>query len=92
MQIFFIETDEITPAEGEIVPSVALLKEEPTKEPPAAVSIHSILGNVTGGTGTMRLQGSVKGRMLHILLDTGCSHNFLNERFSKVTQAGVRNI
>lgn len=32
----------------------------------------------------MRIKGTMGNRSLHILLDTGSSHNFFSDRFSKV--------
>lgn len=43
-----------------------------------------MLGNVENNSGTMRARGAMRKRILHILLDTGSSHNFLSDKLSKL--------
>lgn len=83
-QIFFMETEEAMPEDGGVAPGAGPSEEVGEIEQHATVSIHSVLGNLHGGTGTMRVKGSIGNRIIHILLDTGSSHNFHNNLFSPV--------
>lgn len=54
------------------------------EEQPATITINLMLGNVENSTGTMRVRGAMGKKMLHILLDTRSSHNFLSEKLGKL--------
>lgn len=57
-------------------------KTEPEeKKEPVTVTLHSIFGNTHNPSSTMRIKGSYGSRVLHILIDTGSSHNFLSNTF-----------
>lgn len=62
-----------------------MVEEKQTKEDEhgASTSLNSLLGNVKNGIGTIEVKGTVGQRTLHILIDTGSSHNFLIEKFNK---------
>ena len=45
------------------------------------ISIQGIHGSV--GFQTMRVMGHVGKKQIHILIDSGCTHNFLDENFAK---------
>ncbi len=46
---------------------------------PLEISLHALSGVSTPQT--MRVVGSIDGRKLHILIDSGSTHNFVNARF-----------
>ena len=62
--------------------------EEPSDEPeflldevPPHISMNAICGNT--GSQTMRVNGHVGKKTLHILIDSGSTHNFLDETYAK---------
>ncbi|PKI53799.1 hypothetical protein CRG98_025805 [Punica granatum] len=52
-------------------------EEELEEIPPPQISLNALLG--TQSFQTMRVVGTVGRRLLHILVDSGSTHNFLNE-------------
>ena len=57
---------------------------DPESEPPHAVpeiSLHALSGVSTPRT--MLVTGLVRGRQLHILIDSGSTHNFVSLKFAK---------
>lgn len=56
------------------------------------VSLNSLLGNILGGSSTMRIKGTIGNQTLHILLDTGSSHNFLSDKLSKLQPSKIKDI
>ncbi|PKI74171.1 hypothetical protein CRG98_005409 [Punica granatum] len=52
-------------------------EEELDEIPPPQISLNALLG--TRSFQTMRVVGTVGRRLLHILVDSGSTHNFLNE-------------
>lgn len=81
MQVFFMEMKDLILAQGGDTETV---EEKPTKkeENEASTSLNSLLGNVENGTGTMRVKDTTGQKTLHILIDMGSSHSFLNDKFS----------
>ena len=53
------------------------------EEEPATteISLHALFGIATPQT--MRVTGLIKGRRLHILIDSGSTHNFVGRKFAK---------
>lgn len=56
----------------------------------ATVSLNSLLGNVYNVGNTIRLKGMTGQKTLHILIDTGSSHNFLSNEFYKLSSNLVK--
>ena len=54
------------------------------------ISIHALTG--LPSYSTMRVQGSMGNRQLHILIDSGSTHNFLDCRLAKKLQCEVQDI
>ena len=52
--------------------------DEPTR---LEISLHALSGIATPYT--MRVTGLIDGRQLHILIDNGSTHNFVNSRVAK---------
>ncbi|PKI36768.1 hypothetical protein CRG98_042845, partial [Punica granatum] len=55
--------------------------EEEQEETSSQISLHALLG--TRSFQTMRLVGTVGKRLLHVLVDSGSTHNFLNEEVGR---------
>ncbi|KAL4348459.1 hypothetical protein GQ457_17G002920 [Hibiscus cannabinus] len=45
------------------------------------ISINALIGSV--GCNTLRIQGTIKGRPLNILVDSGSTHSFITSRWAK---------
>ena len=54
------------------------------------ISINALIGNHY--CNTMRVIGSVKRKPIHIFLDTGSTHNFMDMRIIKILGKGVEKI
>lgn len=87
-QVFLMESEDPFPVQGMEVEENSGTELDGEQQQ-AAVPLNTILGNVGSGTGTMRVKGTVGSRTIHILLDTESSHNFLSEKFSKVSPTSV---
>ena len=57
------------------------VKEEGSESQKPVISLHAMLG--TGDTNTMRLQGRIKNTQLVILVDSGSTHNFMDQTIAK---------
>ena len=57
--------------------------EEEEEEVNPHISVHAINGIVSKGYKTMRVTGHVNKRDLHILIDSGSTHNFLDVEMAK---------
>ncbi|KAL4310801.1 hypothetical protein GQ457_01G015560 [Hibiscus cannabinus] len=55
--------------------------EDQLQEKDPEISINALTGNT--GHSTLRIQGTIKGRSLSILVDTGSTHSFLNPIWAK---------
>ncbi|KAI4370498.1 hypothetical protein MLD38_018848 [Melastoma candidum] len=67
--------------EDSVLDSEALLSELDRKREETGVSIYALNGEVGGdGIRTMKVRGNYKKRSLHILVDSGSTHNFLDSR------------
>lgn len=62
------------------------------REQPIIVSINSLMANIGRDSSTIRVRWTVGHKTLHILLDTGSSHNFLSDRFSKLSSEKIKEI
>lgn len=71
---------------------VITMEEEKKEESQAIVSLNAMLGDVQEGSGTMRIKGTTGSKTLHNLLDMGSSHDFINDKFSKVATAQTSEI
>nr|XP_043637841.1 uncharacterized protein LOC122608824 [Erigeron canadensis] len=60
------------------------------KEQQPQISIHALTG--IPSYPTMRVAGSNGNRQLHILIDSGSTHNFLKDRLAKKLQCDVREV
>ncbi|XP_074327433.1 uncharacterized protein LOC141665350 [Apium graveolens] len=56
----------------------------------AVISVNALAGNQNFQT--MRVKGFVKGKMVHILIDTGSTHNFLDEGLAKEIGVDIEEI
>lgn len=56
-------------------------QETEEEEVPPQISLHAYSGSVAPKT--LRVDGLIKKRVVHILIDTGSTHNFLDERLVK---------
>ncbi|XP_021980610.1 uncharacterized protein LOC110876760 [Helianthus annuus] len=74
--------DEDEPAVDEPVPE--------DEEEEHQISIHALTG--IPSYSTMRVQGTRGTRQLHILIDSGSTHNFLDSRVAKKLQCEVKDI
>lgn len=86
IQVFLMEIEYMSSiSEAEVIP-VPEEEKEPamTEDKPVAVTLNSLLGNACSIGDTMRVKGAMGTRTLHILVDTGSSHNFISEKFSKI--------
>lgn len=59
-------------------------------EQQVTLSLNSVLGSMGSGLNTMRIKGTIGSRVMHILVDTRSSHNFLNEQFSKILEGQIK--
>ena len=50
------------------------------------ISLHALIG--INGYHTMRVQGKIKNQLVSILVDTGSTHNFVDQKIVK--KAGVK--
>ncbi|KAJ0628009.1 putative nucleotidyltransferase, Ribonuclease H [Helianthus annuus] len=80
-QVFVIEMEEEEETEAEVVQD---------EEKEHHISIHALTGMPSYST--MRVQGSMGNRQLHILIDSGSTHNFIDTRVAKKLQCEVRDI
>ena len=55
-----------------------------------AISLHALVGNK--GHQTIRMVGKIKNQPVIILLDSGSSHNFLNQKVAKNLNCIVQTI
>lgn len=55
----------------------------------AVVSLNSVLGNMDGGATTMRVSDKIGSKTIHILLDTGSSHNFLSDKLTRILTSKI---
>lgn len=53
------------------------------KEDTVTLTLNSLFRNTSDDSTVMRIKGSMGGKTLHILIDTGSSHNFLSDQFFK---------
>lgn len=83
-QLYVIEVEDEEPVEIE---DETLYEEEP-KEP--LISIHALTG--LPSFSTMRVKGAMGTRQLHILIDSGSTHNFLDVKLAKRLQCPVNPI
>lgn len=58
-------------------------------EKASEVMLNTLIGDAFSTGDTMRVKGMVWKKTLHILVDTGSSHNFLSEKFTKILQDQV---
>lgn len=56
------------------------------------MALNSFFGKFCSSSGTMRIKGSVGNKILHILLDTGNSHNFLSDKLFKPMSNKIKTI
>jgi len=63
---------------------------EEGKEQEPHISLHALTG--IPSYSTMRIQGSIGNRQLHILIDGGSTHNFLKDRLARRLQCDVREV
>ncbi|PKI61860.1 hypothetical protein CRG98_017758 [Punica granatum] len=74
-QAFLIEVEAVEEGQDEV------MKEELEETPSPHISLHALLG--TRSCQTMRVVGIMGKRLLHILVDSGSTHNFLNEEVGR---------
>ena len=53
----------------------------PKEDDRLVISLHALIGTV--GYNTIRVQGKIKNQLVSILVDTGSTHNFANQRVTK---------
>lgn len=86
-QLFYVVGDENTDNEGGNTPDeehvLSSSEDDGCKdgEDDCGVSIHALSG--THGLHTLKFQGTMKGRKVEILLDTGSTHNFVSQNLAK---------
>lgn len=87
--MFLMELEEVMEAQ---VVELVMKQEEvcEVEEQGATVSLNSLLGNVYNVGNTMRLKGMSGQKTLHILIDTGSSHNSLSNEFCKISSNVVK--
>lgn len=56
---------------------------EPTEDDNPLISIHAISGSTKKRFSTIRVTGRVGRKALHILIDSGSTHNFLDIQLAK---------
>ncbi|KAL4347374.1 hypothetical protein GQ457_17G020990 [Hibiscus cannabinus] len=56
-------------------------KDEKQEETELEISINALTGNV--GHNTLRIQGTINGKTLHILIDSGSTHNFITPNWAR---------
>ncbi|XP_022031762.1 uncharacterized protein LOC110932814 [Helianthus annuus] len=83
-QLYVIEAED----DEEVVVDEIGTDERDEAEP--QISIHALTG--IPSYSTMRVRGSMGNRQLHILIDSGSTHNFLNESLAKKLQCEVMTI
>lgn len=84
-----MEMEDATEAQR-IKPVVNFEEECEAEEQGATISLNSLLGNVYNVGNTMRVKGMIGQKTLHILIDTGSSHNFLSNKFCKPSSKLVK--
>ncbi|KAL4309278.1 hypothetical protein GQ457_01G012100 [Hibiscus cannabinus] len=81
-QLNFMEEDEQLAVKDEMTESAELEAElERSGEEELEISMNALTGNV--GHSTLRIQGSIKGRPLSILVDSGSTHSFITPGWAK---------
>lgn len=90
-QVFFMEVEDAIVGVGELHVQEKIIDPEEGQEP-VTVTLNSIFGNAHNPSNTMRIKGSHGSRVLHILIDTGSSHNFLSNMFLKGGVIKFKNI
>ncbi|KAD2394077.1 hypothetical protein E3N88_41054 [Mikania micrantha] len=81
-QVFLIEVDDADEGEETEVPT--------EEEEEHLISIHALTG--LPSYSTMRVKGSMGTRQLHILIDSGSTHNFIDVKLAKKLQCPVKEI
>ncbi|XP_038687486.1 uncharacterized protein LOC119986865 [Tripterygium wilfordii] len=69
---------ELTDSELPVEEDENVVHDDPSMADLAEISFHAILGKSSGTT--MKLLGTVQGRQVLILIDSGSTHNFIAER------------
>ncbi|KAL4313107.1 hypothetical protein GQ457_01G008060 [Hibiscus cannabinus] len=73
--------DEMEETKENAIDKINLTEETENEEGALEISINALLGSV--GYSTIRIQGSIKGRPLNILVDSGSTHSFVTETWAK---------
>lgn len=90
-QVFFMETVKVGVTKEGLI-EAELEEEINHEEQQTNVTLNSFMGNVSNDNGTMRIKGMMGNKTIHILLDTGSSHNFLSNRFENMQQFDIKTI
>ena len=77
-QVFLLE---VMGKEGEIDGPTVTIEEEEDSTTTPEISLHALVG--VSSPQTIRVTGIINGRPLHILIDSGSTHNFVSLKFAK---------
>lgn len=76
----------------EELPQVVIEAKTEEKAEAITLTLNSLFGNTSNDLTTMRIKGSMDGKTLQILINTGSSHNFLSDQFFKKGAVKTRSI
>ncbi|KAL4310989.1 hypothetical protein GQ457_01G000170 [Hibiscus cannabinus] len=76
-----LKEEEEVPREMEEFTEEKQFPEDNQVEGALEISINALIGNV--GCNTLRIQGTIKGRPLNILVDSGSTHSFITAAWAK---------
>ena len=89
-RLYLHEPDEL---EEEVQEAGDISAIEDVKDETPHLSVHALLGKMSNQDNqTMRLQGWYKKRMIHILVDSGSTHNFLDVSLAKTVGCTTKKI
>lgn len=77
-QVFFMDVNDPIGDQEEHT-KVAVESKAEKEEEAITVTLNYLFGNTCNDVSTMRVMGSLGNKMLHILISTGSSHNFLRK-------------
>ena len=87
---FSIEGDEDTDLFLDCEDSTDVVASAPNEENNPVISLHALTG--TTAYQTMRVQGKIKNQLISILVDTGSTHNFVDQQAIKRTGARLHDV
>ena len=88
-QLYLVEVRDVSDEEEEVCEEV---EEAEGEDITPHISVHAMNGMISKGYKTMRVTVFIKKRPLHILIDSGSTHNFLDTNMAKKLGCKIEDI